>query len=284
MEYRIVPRDSRDLLGEGPLWSARRNALFWVDIMGCTLRRLALDSGAVTSWAMPERIGWAIEREGRDDLVIGLKSGFATLSLDPFAIAGIGDPEPERPDNRLNDAKVDRHGRIWAGSKHDDDAQASGALHRLDADLSWHRMDDNYGVANGPCFSPDGSILYHTDSDRRTIYAFDAHADGRIENKRLFLRFQDEWGYPDGMTVDAAGGLWVAHWGGGRISRFRDSGTLDRSIALPATNITSLTFAGHRLDRLFVTSAAEGCTQEHAGALFEVFSDAIGLPTHRFAG
>lgn len=284
MDYRIVERDSLDLLGEGPIWSPRRRALFWVDIMAPALRRLELDSGAVTSWAMPERIGWAIERAGSDDLVIGLKSGFAMLRLDPFATTMIGDPEPERPGNRLNDAKADRFGRIWAGSKHDEDAQASGALHRLDHDLSWERVDDGYGVTNGPTFSPDGGVLYHTDSAERTVYAFDAHADGRITDKRVFLRFPDEWGHPDGMTVDAQGGLWIAHWGGARISRFHPDGRWDRSIALPATNITSIAFAGDRLDRMFVTSSADGQDEPAAGALFEVFSGAVGLPAGLFGG
>jgi sugar lactone lactonase YvrE len=282
MQYRIVPREGRDLLGEGPLWSPSRNALFWVDILAPALRRLDLANGAVTSWPMPERIGWAIERHGRDDLIIGLKSGFAALSLDPFAITPIGDPEPDRPGNRLNDAKVDPHGRIWAGSKHDDDAEASGALYRLDPDLSWQRVDDGYGVANGPALSPDGRTLYHTDSAIRTVYAFDLAADGTLSDKRVLLRFEEEWGQPDGMTVDADGGLWIAHWGGGRISRFFSDGSLDRSIALPARNITSIAFGGHDLDRMFVTSSAEGQSEPCAGALFEIVAGARGAVHNRF--
>jgi D-xylonolactonase len=277
-DYRVVRRDGRDKLGEGPLWSPSRQALFWVDILAPALRRLDLRTGEIASWDMPEPIGWAIERDGRDDLVIGLKSGFALLTLEPFAISRIGDPEPDRPDNRLNDAKADRQGRIWAGSKDDLDVARSGALYRLDPDLSWSRHDDGYQVANGPTFSADAQTLYHTDSGDRTVYAFDLAEDGALANKRIFLRFEDAWGYPDGMTIDAEGGLWIAHWGGGRIS-------LDRSIALPASNITSITFAGDDLDRMFVTSAAFGCEDEpHAGALFEVSAGVTGLPTGRFAG
>src|ERR1700756_2825734 len=127
-DYRIIGRESRDMLGEGPCWSPARGCLFWVDIMAPALRQIELASDTVTSWDMPEPIGWAIEREGRDDLVIGLKSGFAFLTLEPFTISRIGDPEPDRPDNRLNDAKADRQGRIWAGSKDDRDVARSGAL------------------------------------------------------------------------------------------------------------------------------------------------------------
>jgi sugar lactone lactonase YvrE len=284
-EYWIVARENRDILGEGPLWAPSRDCLFWVDIMAPALRRYNLESGAVDSWDMPERIGWAIEREGRDDLIVGLKSGFATLSLDTGNIRPIGDPEPDRPHNRLNDAKVDGHGRIWAGSKDDRDETAAGALYRLDPDLTWSRHDDGYQVTNGPTFDPDGRILYHTDSGARTVYAFDLAEDGVLSNKRVFLRFEEEWGYPDGMTTDREGGLWIAHWGGGRISRFRPDGTLDRHIALPAINITSIAFAGDRLDRMFVTSAAlDSPGGEHDGALFEVFTGAAGLPSRPFAG
>ncbi|HEY0598008.1 MAG TPA: SMP-30/gluconolactonase/LRE family protein, partial [Sphingopyxis sp.] len=107
---------------------ARENALFWVDIMAPALHRLDLASGRVRSWAFDEPIGWIIEREGRDDFLVGLKSGFAKLSLDPFMLEPIGNPETDRPHNRLNDAKTDAAGRIWAGSKDDRDEEASGAL------------------------------------------------------------------------------------------------------------------------------------------------------------
>ncbi|HLZ79296.1 MAG TPA: SMP-30/gluconolactonase/LRE family protein [Sphingomonas sp.] len=284
-DYRIIARESRDTLGEGPCWSPARGCLFWVDIMAPALHRMDLASGAVTSWAMPERIGWAIEREGRDDFIIGLKSGFAELSLEPFAIRPIGTPEPDLPDNRLNDAKVDACGRIWAGSKDDRDEQASGRLHRLDPDLRWSTHDEGYQVTNGPTFSPDGETLYHTDSGARTVYAFDFSPDGALSHKRVFLRFEEDMGYPDGMTTDSEGGIWIAHWGGARISRFRADASFDRSIMLPATNITSIAFAGDALDRMFVTSAAMGTeNEEHAGALFEVFAGATGLPSRRFAG
>jgi len=282
-EYRVVARKERDILGEGPLWSPSRGGLFWVDILAPTLHFLHLESG-ITSWPMPEPIGWVIERRGAAGLIAGFKSGFAELDLDPQAIRPIGDPEPDRPDNRLNDAKADAQGRIWAGSMGKSGEPASGALHRLDADGSWRKVDEDYGVANGPAFSLDGRTLYHTDSRAHVVYAFDLAEDGMLSGKRPFIRFEDGWGAPDGMTVDAEGGLWVAHWGGGRISRFHPDGRHDRSIALPATNITSIAFAGEKLDRMFVTSStidAEG--EEHGGALFEVFAGATGLPAGQFA-
>jgi D-xylonolactonase len=285
MDYRVLETGIRARLGEGPLWSPSRQALFWVDIRAPALHRLDMESGAVASWPTPEPIGWIIERAGRDDFIIGIKSGFALLTLDPFAISPIGNPEPDRPHNRLNDAKADPCGRIWAGSMDDREQEVSGALYRLDPDLSWSRQDDGYLVANGPAFSLDGAILYHTDSGRRVIYAFDLAPDGTLSGKRVFITFDSEWGYPDGMTVDAEGGLWVAHWGGGRVSRFRPDGSLERSIRLPATNVTSVAFGGSSLTSMFVTSSADGMDQEdRAGALFLLEPGVAGLPPRGFAG
>ncbi len=111
--------------------------------------------------------------------------------------------------------------------------------------------------------------MFHTDSAARTVYRFDLTDDGSIANKRAFIVFEQDWGYPDGMTVDAEGGLWIAHWGGGRVSRFDEQGRMERSIVLPASQTTNCCFAGQHLDRMFVTSAATGVDEAQGGALFE---------------
>jgi xylono-1,5-lactonase len=285
-QVHVIPREARDTLGEGPVWSPSRNSVLWVDIFGQQVHELGLEKGSITSWNVPERIGWLIEREGREDFIAGLKTGFVELQLEPFSIRRIGNPEAGRPQNRLNDAKTDAQGRIWAGSKDDDDKVSSGALYRLDPDFTWSRQDDGYVVANGPAFSPDGKTMYHNDSGRRTVYAFDIDERSELSRKRVFATFEEEWGYPDGMATDAEGGIWIAHWGAGRVSRFRPDGTLDRSVALPASNITSVVFAGPRLERMFVTSAAFKCESEPlAGALFEVEVAGVrGHPVRPFAG
>jgi len=284
-QIRIVPRAERDRLGEGPVWVPERERLFWVDIVAPALRWLDLASGAAGTRPFPEPLGWIIPRAGRRDFIVGLKSGFAVFDLEAGRLTPIGDPEPEYPDNRLNDAKVDGAGRIWAGSMHQAETAVSGALHRLDPDLTWRRMDTRYGVANGPTFSLDGRILYHSDSAARTVYALDLAGDGTLSGKRAFLRFPDDWGWPDGMTTDAEGCLWIAHWGGARISRVDPDGRLMRAIPLPAPNITSCAFAGAELNRLFVTSASRGA--EHvpeSGALFELDVGVRGLPPRAFGG
>jgi len=231
---------------------------------------------------MPERIGWLIERD-RPGFIAGLQSGFAELTLDPFSITPIVDPEPDLPGNRMNDAKTDARGRIWAGTMDADEVAESGSLYCLDTDFVVSRIDSGYHVTNGPAFSPDGTTMYHTDSARRTVYAFPMDSDGNPGERREFIRFRDEWGYPDGMTVDCDGHLWIAHWDGARVSRFSPDGEPQRSIDLPASRITSCAFAGPDLDRMFVTSAAGGRDAEpNAGMLFEVDPGVRGLPQARF--
>lgn len=278
-------RPHRDVLGEGPLYSPARQALFWTDIKGPALNRLDLVSAEVSRWDMPLMLGWLIEREGADSFLCGVETGFAWLDLDPLTVTPFFDPEPHLPGNRLNDAKTDAHGAVYAGTMHKEGAGLEGAFYRLASDLSVRKLDSDYGVANGPAFSLDGRVLYHTDSNRRTIYAFDVEPDGGLCNKRAFITFADDWGYPDGMTLDAEGGLWVAHWDGARISRFLPDGVIDRSIAMPCSRPTSIAFAGSDFGRMFVTSTSEDRLDEPlSGALFELSPGVRGLPAGRFAG
>lgn len=268
-EWRKIEREQRDILGEGTLWSARENALYWTDILAPALNRLNLASGEITRWAMPEPLGWVVERAG-GGFIAGFRSGFAALDLDPLRIQHIGNPEPDLPGNRINDGKADSTGAIWCGTMDFDCEGEHGSLYRLTSDRKWQRVDSGYGVANGPAFSPDGKWLYHTDTIKRVIYRF-ARTETGLESREEFIRFAEADGSPDGMTTDAQGGLWVAHWGGSRVSRFAPDGSLDQSVALPAQQVTNLAFAGASLDRLFVTSAADGLPpSEHDGALFEI--------------
>lgn len=282
--YSIIARDTHDQLGEGLLWSPRDNAVYWTDILAPALNRLSLADGTVARWDMPEMIGWVIERRDAPGFIAGLRSGFAELTLDPLTITPIVDPEPDLPENRLNDAKVDRWGRIWAGTMPLTADRPSGSLYLFDTNRAVTRIDSGYSVANGPAISPDQRWLYHTDTPARQIYRFALDADG-VRDRTGLIRFDKEWGYPDGMTVDAEGHLWVAHWGGARISRFTPDGKFERSIELPASQITNICFAGADCERMFVTSAADGLTgEEHAGALFEVDAGVRGLPPGLYAG
>ncbi len=280
------------ILGEGPTWSKRDQCVYWVDILGNKLHAWYLDNSART-WEFPEHITWVIEREDKPGFIAGLMSGFAEVTLDPLTITHIANPYPHEPENRMNDAKADDRGRIWAGSMHKPITQTSGAWYRLDTNLSVTEVDGPYRIANGPAFSADHRTVYHTDTGISEVYAFDIDDNGDLTNKRLFLKFSDEMGGPDGMTMDAQGGLWIAHWGPGRVTRFTADAREDFHIDLPAKQTTSLCFAGNNLDRVFVTSAAEGITGDsdadrEAGTLFEIPSDLLrghtGLEPQRFRG
>jgi len=194
LSYRVVERDQRDLLGEGPLWSARDRALYWVDILAPAVHRLSLIDGSLSSWRMPEMIGWVIERAKVPGFIAGFQSGFAELTLDPFEIRPIADPEPHLPKNRLNDAKADRSGRIWAGSMNVNADVPSGGFYRLDPDRSVTAMDSGYIIANGPAFSPAHDYIYHTDSGRGVVYRFVLNADGTLGERVAFIEFEAGWG------------------------------------------------------------------------------------------
>lgn len=280
---RIVERDRRDRLGEGPLWSARDNALYWTDILSHRLNRLSLDSGVVRSWEFDEYLGWAVERE-KGGFVLGLGRRFVRFDPETGVTRAIAAPEPDRFGNRVNDAKADPQGRIWAGTMSINCEDPTGSFYRLDTDGSVTRVDHPYTIANGPAIAADGSFLLHTDTALATIFRFDINDDGSLGPRTPFITFEPDWGNPDGMTFDAEGGLWVACWGGSCVTRFSPEGVRERSIALPASQITSCTFAGPALDRMFVTSASDGVDEPQGGALFEVDPGCRGLTTQLYRG
>jgi sugar lactone lactonase YvrE len=281
---RIIPRNRTDRLGEGPLWVADENALYWVDVTGQRLNRLSLDDDAVTGWDMPEMIGWVIQRRRRPGFIAGLKSGIMELRLDPLRLTPLVAPEPLLPLNRMNDAKVDARGRIFAGTMPIACDTPTGSLYRFDPDGSLTLIDSDYTVTNGPAFSPDGEWMYHTDSVVRQIYRFPILPDGSLGPRQLFRQFARDEGHPDGMTFDSDGGLWVACWGAGCVVRLLPDASIDMRIDVPASQASSCAFAGAGLDRMFVTSSGDGVDEPHGGALFEVETGRRGFAPEKFAG
>lgn len=286
-EVRCVA-DVKAVLGEGPLWVADEQSLYWVDIKGSKIFRLD-DSGEVQEWSTPVRVGsLALRRDG--GFIAGTDRGIAEVDLDPPRFDLFCDPEADRPGNRFNDGKVDRHGRFWAGTMDDGESAALGALYRLDADRRCTRIDDGYRVTNGPAFSVDGTVMYHNDSGRQLTYRFDLDTAGVATRRQVFARFGEGDGYPDGMTVDAENCLWIAFWDGWCVRRYSPGGELLATVRLPVQKPTSCAFGGPALDRLFVTSASIGITgveldaQPCAGGLFVLETGTCGLVDLPFAG
>lgn len=280
--------DVKAVLGEGPIWVRREQALYWVDIKGFRIFRLD-GSSNVSSWETPLRVGSLAPRiEG--GFIAGTDRGLALIDPAHGRFDIVADLEPDRPHNRFNDGKVDRAGRFWAGTMDDTEEDESGALYRVDKTLAASRVDDGYKVTNGPAFSRDGGVMYHADSARQVIYAFDLDQNGAASGRRIFARFGEEDGYPDGMTVDAEDCLWVAFWDGWSIRRFSPSGECIQVIDMPVQRPTSLTFGGADLKHLYVTSASidldeKALTmQPYAGGLFLLTPGVGGVAELPFAG
>jgi sugar lactone lactonase YvrE len=276
----------RALLGEGALWDPREEAFYWVDIKGRAIHRYAPATGTTRSLPTAEPVGFVALRQAGRELVAGFKSGVVFIDFKTGSVTPFASPEPDRPNNRLNDGKAGPDGALWAGTMDDTERSATGWLYRIGPDASIARKDGPYVVTNGPAFSPDGRVLYHTDTTGRTIYAFD-HEEGQLSNKRVFLCFEEGWGHPDGMTTDRDGFLWVAHWGGARVTRFAPDGRVARVIPVPAVQVTNCAFGDTGLDALYITSAAIGRdakAEPLAGAVFRCEPGVRGLPPNLFAG
>lgn len=271
------------LLGEGALWDDRTATLWWVDIKRSRIHRWrdgaalpVIEGGRVTALALANAGG----------LVALGDHGLAALDDAGRPLDALSHPERGHPRNRWNDAKVAPDGALWAGSMDDGEEEASGALWRLTADGGAARIAEDYAVTNGPTFSPDGRWMYHADSGRQRIWRYDL-SDPAFP-REPWARFGDGQGYPDGMTTDAEGCVWVAFWDGWCVRRLTPDGAIDREVRVPVARPTCPAFGGDGFRTLFVTSASVGLDaaalagQPQAGGLFAADVGVSGMPAHRF--
>jgi len=236
-------------------------------------------------------LGFVLPRRA-GGLVLGTQRGLATFDPQDDRLDVFARPEADRPRNRFNDGRCDPCGRLWAGTMDVDCAAGAGRLYRVGADRSVQRMLDGLSISNGLCWSSDGSTFYFIDSAARRVDAFDLDAvAGTIACRRPAVRVDASLGFPDGMTIDEEGMLWVAHWGGGAVRRWDPrAGRLLASIDVPATHVSSCCFGGPRLGDLYITTAWSGLTgqqrrdQPLAGSLFVARPGVRGQPPVAFAG
>lgn len=277
-----------DELGEGPIWSKKEQALYWVDIDGHRYHRFQPATGQHEVFDVGMLVS-AIAFRASNGLAMATGEGLAFWDPQGQSLRIIGDPEAGKPDARFNDGGVDRQGRFWVGTM--SRGAPTSSLYRLDPDLSLHRMESGIGISNGIGWSPDNRTMYFTDSFPRMIYAYDFDpTTGAIDNRRPFVHAPDEEGVPDGLTVDCEGYVWSARWGGWKVTRYDPTGQVERKIWMPVQHPTSCTFGGARLDELYITSAkaplneAQREEQPLAGDLFRLHVEVKGLEEPEFLG
>lgn len=280
------------VLGEGALWSVREQRLYWVDILSKRIHRLDPASGAQHSWTLAEEVSALAERGEGAGLAIALRRGpaFWDPERPHEAPRYLCQPEPERTDNRFNDARCDGAGRWWMGSMDFGCEAPTGALYRVDPDGGWVRLDDGFAVTNGPTWIHGGRTLLFNDTVRGQVLAYDCDpSTGQIGGRRLWLQFGPDDGLPDGMTTDALGRVWICHWGGGCVTCHDPETTQELArVCLPVSQVTSCTFGGADLTTLYITSArfrlddAALAREPLAGGLFEVSTRFAGLPASPF--
>jgi sugar lactone lactonase YvrE len=275
-------------LGEGPVWSVEEQRLLFVDIKGGVQYSWAASEGVRSRRRFDGLVGFAIPRRA-GGLVAGVDHRLELIDPDGTART-IAEVETEFPDNRFNDAKCDPAGRLWAGTMSMSREPGVAALYRLEPGGELEPLVEGLTISNGLGWSPDAGTMYLIDSTTQRIDRFDFDPErGRPSNRRSFVEIDPGDGLPDGLAVDADGGVWVALFGGAEVRRYDAAAALDLRLPLPTSNCTCPAFGGPDLRDLFVTTAkhrldpAELAEQPLAGALFRARSPQAGLSLNRFA-
>jgi sugar lactone lactonase YvrE len=281
--------DHRSQLGENPHWDAAAGVLQHVDIAAGVLHRVDVRSGGREQLALGGEVGFAVPRRS-GGLIHGRDRQIVLRDTDGGE-RGVAEVERGEPENRLNDGKADATGRLWAGTMSKRREPGRAALYRLDADGELTVALPAQTLANGLGWSPDDEAMYFIDSveQRVDVLDFDAAA-GTLSARRPLCAIDPADGLPDGLTVDAEGGVWVALFGGGCVRRYAPDGALEEVVPLPTSNPTSLAFGGEGLDELYVTTARHKLTPEQlageplAGALLRLRPGVRGRLPGLYAG
>ena len=271
------------MLGEGPVWIEREQALYFVDIKGPRVFRFDPATERLRSWQAPRQVGWVLPAND-GSLVAGLQDGIHRFDPATGTFDLLVEVESDRPSNRLNDACTDPAGRIWFGSMDDGERERSGSYYVYHRGTLTKTTLPPVSITNGPAISPDGRILYHVDTLGGGIYASDVAEDGATGGTRLLAQIEASDGHPDGVTVDSEGCVWAGLFGGACARRYAPDGKLVQTISFPVSNITKLAFGGADLRTVYATTARLHLKPEQlereaeAGNLFAFRADIPGVP------
>ncbi|MEN7546803.1 SMP-30/gluconolactonase/LRE family protein [Rapidithrix thailandica] len=282
--------DVKAQLGEGAIWHAEKKELYWVDIEGRKLNIFNPSTKQNQSIEVGERIGTVVPVKNELKAIVALQNGIHLLNLENQELTFVVNPEDSLENNRFNDGKCDPAGRLWVGSLSMASQPEAAGLYRVDTDGTAKRMLDKVNISNGIIWSNDHKTLYYTDTPTLKIKAFDYDkVTGDISNERVIIEVPEEMGAPDGMTIDAEGKLWVAHWGGSCVGRWNpETGELMEKVEVPALNVTSCAFGDEDLGTLYITTASvdmnEAQNEQYplAGALFKIRPGVKGVKADHF--
>ena len=275
--------ERRCLLGEGPIsYGDKNNSISWVDILNKRVYSRTIDTGITEELQTEDHVSFVIPRTD-GGLLLGTTHGPIGVGPD-LTIPILKHEGPNAM--RFNDAKVSPDGDLWFGTmSYEEIPEVAGLYCLLSNDLSISKKLSQVSISNGTVWSSDKSTMFYIDSPTRSIWLFDYDGEN-ISDKRLGIRFPDEFGFPDGMTIDAEGGLWVAFWMGNAVRRFDPANnfSLTATVLTPAKRTTSCVFGGENLDQLIITSSHSDDPQEphEAGMTFICTPGFVGLPTEPF--
>lgn len=281
--------DAKSTLGEGPHWDRDSRELYWVDIEGKALHVYGRESGANETHQFEQKVSAVIPSQDTR-LVLTLQDGIYLYDRDSRELELMAWIESDMPGNRFNDAKCDPRGRLWAGTLDMSFTSFAGSLYMLERGKEPRRVLTEIGCSNGLAWDERKSAMYFIDTMKNEVYRFQWDtATGMIKDRELVMEWPEGVGAPDGMTIDEEGMLWIAHWGGARVSRWNpDNGQLLSEIHVPALNVTSCVFGGDALDELYITTARTGTSSSelerypHAGGVYMAKPGVRGTESRKF--
>ena len=274
-------------VGEGPFWDDVKQDLYFVDIMNKQIKMFSPTSELVETVQFNQEIG-AVFLDQKSNLIVAARDGIFAATRDGVLETLLAPIELEDTSIRTNDAKCDAYGRMWVGTMAFDFTPGAAALFSFDSkDLK--KVVPDLTVSNGIGWSLDKKIMYFIDSPTKRVDMFDFDLEGgELRNRRPFLLLGDLDAFPDGLTTDEDGGVWVALFGGGEVRRFDSQGTLTHIVEIPVKQVTSCCFGGGDMSDLYITTAQNGMDSDSlireplAGSLFRVKTSFKGSKSNRY--